>query len=252
MCIPEEQPNPSDRGQVSGEPLHPSIPRETQDKHPHSQRIYRQEMTQLIFVLAWCSWLLISWMLTLWINGQIQVMHWMLTSVAIGQILAWPTFRLSQRLDLHGGKIESLVFRDWLSMMMILQMVVWPLKFSGHWQWGQMIFVLLAMAGLGLVVGLLLVWGCRRQDAIGRIGAMLGCLGLGFGEILGERFLGWGIWMIRPFEMYWAMTGQSNTWTVRPWLGEGLCLAIVGLLGWGWLWVGSWGRCSLRLKKHRV
>ena len=201
------------------------------------QRVYRQEMTQLVFVLGWCGWLLASWVLTLMINGADQTMRWMVLSVGFGQIMIWPALRLSQEMDLLGGKIRWLVLRDWFSMMIILQMVVWPLKYKALWDWGQTFMMVGLMMGIGLVVGLLIVWGGRRQNNWGSSLGMLGCLGLGFGGIIWRWLFGAGVKVVSPFETLWGMAADPRVWRVEDWFGDVMVLGLVGVLGWvGVMW----------------
>ncbi len=201
------------------------------------QRVYRQEMTQLVFVLGWCGWLLGSWVITLTLHGSVQTMRWMILSVGIGQMLIWPGLRLSQRMDLRGGKMRWVVIRDWFSMMIILQMVVWPLKYKAMWDWEQTLWMVGLMMGIGGVVGLFIVLGGRRQDNWGSSLGMLGCAVFSCGGLLWRYLLGDGVKVLSPFEILWGMAADPRVWEREVWVGDILLLGAVGVLGWlGLFW----------------
>ena len=205
---------------------------ECDDDVREMQRVYRQEMTQLVFVLGWCGWLLGSWVITLTISGSVQTMRWMVLSVGLGQMLIWPALRLSQRMELQGGKMRWVVLRDWFSMMIILQMVVWPLKYKAIWDWEQTLMMVGLMMGIGLVIGLIIVWGGRKQNNWGSSLGMLLCVLFAFGGVFWKWMFGAGLEVLSPFEVLWGMAADPRVWDGKVWLGDIVMLGLVGVLGW--------------------
>ncbi|MAE61099.1 MAG: hypothetical protein CMJ49_07060 [Planctomycetaceae bacterium] len=86
-------------------------------------------------LLAWCGWLLASLLLHLMLagagafevrEGLIQPIQRMLQSVMIGLVVIWPTWRLSQA---HRDEGEWHVLSNWLCLVLVLQVTIWPLRY---------------------------------------------------------------------------------------------------------------------------
>jgi hypothetical protein len=91
-------------------------------------------------LMAWCCWLLGSWLVNIdidaprWISDDalIPAARGMFISMVIGLGLIWPAWRLS--LPLRPGAAPGLqVATDAISLLAIAQLVIWPLRALLGW-----------------------------------------------------------------------------------------------------------------------
>ena len=238
-----------------------SKPTEQRQRKPQFRRddpTYSREL-----VLAWCLWLLGSWALTLGVDSSSPAVRRMIYSCMIGMMVLWPTWRLS--LDSlrcrsrpgHDPDAEkslneplespffgpAMVFRDWLSLNLVFQAVVWPLRISSHWSMGQTIWLDAAFACWSLLIAALVAWGCRSRHGGGRTVATLLCVLVILGEplVMGLVNLGTGsgmssgiVWAMRvsPVHALWVLAGTPQGWTVQPWAMQVVLVGLAAAMGW--------------------
>lgn len=189
-------------------------------------------------MLCWCLWLLGSWAVTLSIDSPIPAVRWMVFSTATGLFVMWPLVRLSQaslgRVFVVDGEPVAnprrpslrIILLDWLSLMVILQAVVWPLRLVGGWSMEQAVWVDVALAGWSLLIGAIIGAG-RAMGGGGRAAAMAACMLLLFAEpaLLG---LAPGAWepRVSPMPALWYLTTRDAYFTVKP-VREAVAVACV-------------------------
>ncbi|QNN22215.1 hypothetical protein HED60_07990 [Planctomycetales bacterium ZRK34] len=116
-------------------------------------------------LMAWCCWLLGSWMVNLdidaprWISDDalIPASRGMFLSMMLGVGLIWPAWRLSMPLD-HDASPGLQTATDLISLLAIAQLVIWPLRALLGWPAVMALLIdtaLIVWAGAGA----LCVWG---------------------------------------------------------------------------------------------
>ncbi len=149
----------------------------------------------------------------------------------------------------------TLVFCDWLSMMMVFQAVIWPLRVTAGWEFEQAVWIDAAVASWSFLVGALTAWGCKFRHNVGRAAATVIVFLVMFAEpivlsgieLLNER-LGLSIpdWSMRlsPLETMYQLTVASGLFEPGPWRFNIVAVAVAGVLAWlitliGWRGVNS-------------
>jgi hypothetical protein len=174
-------------------------------------------------MLAWCLWLLGSWAVTLSIASPQPGVRWMVLMSAVGLLLGWPAFRLSQSGEADadaagaaagpGAPPVLLVLFDWVCLMLIFQAVVWPLRLVGGWTFDQAAWLAIAMAAWSLLAGAIVAVGRQFESGGVRALAMAGCVLLVLGEPLVMALSGVeGGWRMRvsPIGALWEVTGRAH------------------------------------------
>lgn len=137
----------------------------------------------------------------------------------------------------------GLIFRDWLSMNLVFQSVVWPLRITAGWELEQALWIDAAVASWSLLVGALTAWGCRYRHNSGRAWATIIVFLVTFGEplllngiaLLNEKFsLAIPNWPMRlsPIETMYALTVSSGLFEPGAWRFNVVAVAAAGLLAW--------------------
>ncbi len=199
--------------------------------------------TQQILLLAWCLWLLLSWLSVWWLHATLPAIRWMLILGMVGMMTLWPAVRLSQaqvhrfrwrRQRLAAGQTLG----DWLSMNAIFQAVIWLLYWAGTrpeldappgitgggWTAVQTLQISSTVLGWSLWCGLILWAGLQLTSGLGRTLAMAGCLALllaepalaaavnllaGQGAAPGEAGWTWP-WLANPLAMLWSLSDVAG------------------------------------------
>lgn len=218
----------------------------------------RQAAAQLTWrggtLLAWCLWLLGSWMMALG-QGTPQAVRAMMLLVMVGLLLLWPALRLSQdrrwapnRLltgwDAPAG-VAMLpppgpfsVLMDWLGMALIAQAVVWPFKITASWTLSQTLWVNAAVLSWSLLVAALVAWGVQQRRGLLRTATMLLCVALFLGEPLlmslapsTASIANWRM-HISPLQTIWHLTQPGGAWSFDPWTTQVLAVMAAAFAAW--------------------
>jgi hypothetical protein len=168
-------------------------------------------------ILLWCLWLLGSWTVTLVLDPSLaseRKVRWMMMASLVGLTLVWPVLRLSQDASGSGapgsgtpgiqgdsagstsGRGAWGVLRDWVSLNVVFQAVIWPLRLQPQWSLEQALWLDLAVAGWSLVTAGLMALGVRRGGGWWRAGWTLACVAL---------------WVSGP--LWLALTGAGGDWS---------------------------------------
>ena len=156
----------------------------------------------------------------------------MVFSCMIGLMLMWPVFRLCQNSDrtISG---ESILW-DWLCLNMVLQAVIWPLHVTASWSVAQALWLIVALAGWGLLTGLVLLICGGWTSSLGRAAGTVMCLLVIVGEpvamtaLAGTRLLGPWSMRVSPIDTLWALTDRP----ARVWPMQVLGVALAAIIGW--------------------
>lgn len=235
--------------------------------HPKRRRGLPDPFGLRALILVWCMWLLVSWSITLTIGATAHAVRWVVFSAALGMMGVWPAFRLGQ--DPIGGLAgygpgESghvrpglrvlATWLDWLCLVLVFQVVVWPLMLVGHWSWDQTLLLDAAVASWSLLTAVLVGLGRVLPVSGARFGAMLLCMLLLVGEPAAVSFLGQGFdpvgasgWQMRisPIQALWELTTTIRPYDPWVWWPVILSTATAGVLGWALLWgLARLNRCS--------
>lgn len=208
-------------------------------------------------LLGWCVWLLGSWGVSLRMDVATVATRWMIFGALFGLMILWPALRLSQDafrpnsyLDESRGGPPSrlrpsrltplLILRDWLSMVLVFQAVIWPLRVSAQWSIAQTVWLDGAVLGWSLLVAALVAWGCHSRLGAHRVTAMLLVMLLLFAEPL-VMFIANRMtvdtpvtWTMRvsPIEAMWALTVEPIDYRPAPWTAQVTLVLIAAALAW--------------------
>lgn len=234
-----------------------------------------------MLVITWCLWLLVSWSITLAIGATVHAVRWVVFSAVFGLMAVWPALRLSQQLPWrhHGGRggrphvarsagalgrhelsaspsmrvLGTLL--DWVCLVSVFQVVVWPLMLVGRWSAQQTLWLDLTVASWSLLTGVLVGLGRVLPMNGSRVGAMVLCVLLFLGEPVlmalgGVGFLdpasgglsGGGAWRMRisPIQALWELTTTVQPYDPSGWVPAIVSTAAAAGLGWLVLWVMAW------------
>lgn len=117
-------------------------------------------------VMAASGWLLVSWAVNLAIDSPLRLTHdnmqpavqWMIMSAVVGMGLVWPACRLTfTRTPYPAARALS----DAVVLLLVFQVVIWPLRVLVEWTVRQTIMVDLAMAVWMVPVALWVCLGLR-------------------------------------------------------------------------------------------
>lgn len=204
-------------------------------------------------VLAWCLWLLGCWGVTLGMSSMIPPSRWMIVSCLIGMMALWPVFRLSQDLTVRDprrgvtGMTLSMVWTDWVCLVLVFQAVVWPLRLMSGWTLAQTAWLDGQVLAWSLLTGAVVAIGCGGRNAVSRGAAMLACVLLLLGEplllallsVAGIQINGhhWAL-QLTPIQSVWQMSGAATDWRAVDWGPNVVAVALAAVAAWigAWLW----------------
>ena len=215
-------------------------------------------------VLGWCMWLLISWSITLAIGATAHAVRWVVFCALVGLMGVWPALRLSQQLPGEHGKDEGgrstydpalatekvmATWLDWVCLMLVFQVVIWPLMIVGRWTFEQTLWLNVAVMSWSALTGLCIGLGRIIPIPGGRsLAMMLGML-LVVAEPVVMMFLGHNpaamllgqgdpdtAMHVSPIQAVWELTTTIQPSDPSPWVPVILSIALAALLGWVMLW----------------
>jgi hypothetical protein len=220
-----------------------------------------------MLVITWCLWLLVSWSITLAMGATVHAVRWVVFSAAFGLMAVWPAIRLSQQLPIRrtrgkiggkpgshsggggysGGVLGTLL--DWVCLISVFQVVVWPLMLVGRWSPQQTLWLDLAVVSWSLLTGVLVGLGRVLPVAGARVGAMVLCVLLLLGEPVLMAFGGGFMdvtagtaWRMRisPVQALWELTTTVQPYNPSGWVPVIVSTAAAALLGWLVLSAMAW------------
>ncbi len=168
----------------------------------------------------WSGWLLVSWAVNLAIDGPVRVtsdtmlpaVRWMLMSAVVGMVLVWPVLRLAWAEGRHPA---ARAISDLVVLVLVFQVVIWPLRMLVDWTTAQAVMINLAIAVWALPIGL---WVCLglRSGPTGRTVAMAACVVTLAGPALARLVFptaspfAWTVW-----ETVWFISDPLNTMAIE-------------------------------------
>lgn len=236
-------------------------------------------------VLMWCLWLLGTWVVVVGFSPSVPAARWLIFACLIGLMALWPALRLSQELipagwmpplpgaggvaspnALQGGSTPlggawwrpRLIFTDWFCLLLVFQVVLWPLRLSTRWSVPQAAWLDAAVAAWSLLTGAVIVFfsgppgansagiGTETRSGSGgrRAWGMAACVALLLAEPLllglvnfGASQGGGAVWPLRvsPIQVIWELAGPPDRWAVRAWRPQILSAAFAAGLAWAWM-----------------
>ena len=140
----------------------------------------RSKIVSRPLLLIWCAWLLVSWALNVDMDMPAQVtresmiplVRGMILSTLLGLMLMWPAWRLSRRTMVAAG---AAVAGDMFSLLLVLQVVVWPLRLLVGWSMARAFVIDVTLIAWTIPIGLWVYLGLRSRGRVGRAWAMLAC-----------------------------------------------------------------------------
>ena len=212
-------------------------------------------------MLLWCLWLLATWAIAIVGNTGLPPIRWMILSAMLGLMLAWPLLRLMQDASPEQGPVRSpgdasrepaplsrrpwsvmrQILRDWLALVLVFQVVVWPLRLTAMWSIGQALVLDGSVAAWSLLAGAIVAWGCTGERPARRTVAMIVIVLLLFGEPLAMAAInaqasrGQGfVWPMRvsPIETVWTATAPASDWIGGPWVERTIAAGVAAVLTW--------------------
>jgi hypothetical protein len=220
-------------------------------------------------VLLWCLWLLGSWLIIRYEAGMTPAqmlglgehsgpatsatdLRWMILAALTGLSGLWPAVRLSQgpaRRRRREAATQPLV--DWVGLILIWQVVLWPVYALLPWPLIQVVWLDVAVIGWALLMALLIGLGRASGGGTARMLAMVGCVALvvvepafqaGWNALVPTGLAWVGPLRLSPIEMLWALTAPPGYFTLEPWRSQALAVSVAAGLGWllmlGWLGLG--------------
>lgn len=217
-------------------------------------------------IITWCLWLLVSWSITLAISATVHAVRWVVFSAVFGLMAVWPALRLSQQLPsrhgakhayaAHGIDYGTATFRtrlfatalDWFCLLLVFQVVVWPLMLVGRWSTQQTLWLDLAVLSWSLLTAVLIGLGRLAPLAWLRVVAMVLCVLLLIGEPIWMAVGGTGFgvvsdgapgrlvdtrWQMRvsPLQALWELTTTEQPYDPSGWRPTILSTAAAAGLG---------------------
>lgn len=205
---------------------------------------YRLSWSVQGVVLAWTIWLGVSWVMLLGVESYRPAAKWMVFSSLAGMMGVWPAWRLSQ----GGGRgvwqqTATQVLLEWLALVIVFQVVLWPLCANMDWKPRQTLVLDAAVTGWSLLTAAVVALGCASRRGVVRTAAMAGCMGLLLGEpavmalvnvgAAGRAATTW-TWTMRlsPLETIWALTAPGAVERSEAWLPQAIGILFAGTLIW--------------------
>jgi hypothetical protein len=186
--------------------------------------LHQPSLTSRGLVVGWCAWLLISWVLNLIIDGPTSItgpsgerlveadgfvpsVRGLLESMAFGLLLVWPAWRLSEPDGRWPGRR---VIADLVPLLLVIQVVLWPLRLVMPWSITQTALIdatlaaWAAAAAMCVWVGLLVDTGAARAAAM-LAAAIMPTIGWVITAITRETFgASWS-----PFYQLWMLASAN-------------------------------------------
>lgn len=213
-------------------------------------------------LLLWCAWLLATWVFAVLGEVGLPPIRWMILSAILGVMALWPLMRLMQDLKLPGADgtprnetraAMHLVLRDWFALIAVFHVVVWALRITAGWSFGQALVLIIAATGWSLLAGAIIAWACSAPGSPGSPGtpgtpgttrrtvAMAIIMLLLVGEPALMAIIninapqGHGLhWPMRvsPIETIWVATGRPADWVAGPWIERATASVAAACIAW--------------------
>jgi len=189
-------------------------------------------------ILGASAWLLVSWALNLAIDGPIRMssetmlpaVRWLLLSAILGLHLVWPAWRLTQ------GTPDRPLAQTWLDMLslaLVFQIVIWPLRLLVHWSVWQTTLINLAVCVWLLPIGLCIYLGVRTPAPLMRISVQLIVLALLIaGPIYAMAAGDSASFSLNPLSIVWGMASEIRPAGLARYVGSITTIALVSLIAW--------------------
>ncbi len=175
--------------------------------------------------MGWSVWLLLSWAVNLAIDPPLMsgvifgdhvaefgqrvtpAVRGMLMSMIVGMGLIWPVVRLSQ------SSIGGLgVLYDWMGLMLVSQIVIWPMRIMLGWSLGRTLVIDLQLAVWTAAAGVMIWLGTRPgANGLTRGIAMLWCTLLLLGGLPMAAWTGsldYAYWS--PLYTVWSLVSDAE------------------------------------------
>lgn len=205
-------------------------------------------------LLGACVWLLVSWLINASIDSAALIgrdaiafapaARGLLISMALGGLLIWPAWRLSQPTPRLAGAHVGV---DLLCLLLLAQIVVWPLRFGAQWTIIQTAMIDLTLI-IWMIAAALVVWaGWLGRSPLLRTLAMLGCLLLLLGGYAVVLIMpATGAARLTPLTMLWMLANPDPGRTIPDsTAAELLALLIAVIVGFAVL-------LHVRLRLHQT
>ncbi len=248
--LPALSPLPASPTPQADDPT-PDAPQPPQARHDHHVNRHDPDPGSRLLVLLWCLWLLGSWASTLLMESAVPGVRWMVYAGLVGMMLMWPVLRLSQgTVATTGHDVDLLprptlvlahVVRDWLSLMLVFQSVLWLLRLTSDWSIDQTLWLDGAIIGWTLITAGILAWGRLGHHGPRRALAMLLCVALIFAEpaamavweLLTRQSVDPNrIMRISPISTIEGLTASPVEWRLEPWATQVGCVLLAASLVW--------------------
>ncbi|MBI1375549.1 MAG: hypothetical protein GC159_22785 [Phycisphaera sp.] len=199
-------------------------------------------------MFGWCAWLLCSWAVNLtidaprWVGSYgnmqpgdlyIPAVRGMMQSILLGMTVAWPAWRLSERVP-PNAPVGGQVLIDLASLLLVTQVVLWPLQHVVDWAFEQTVLSMMVLLVWSTPVAMAVWVGRLRGTVASRTAAMAACLTM---LIAGWActMLGWpyttALWS--PTTMLWTLSGRVTITAVDAIAGRLMIIAGLSAAGWG-------------------
>ena len=141
-----------------------------------------------------------------------------------------------------------LILRDWVSMNVVFQAIIWPHLLTKTWTGSQPMWVISVVLAWSLLIAAVIAWGCQSPRGLLRGLAMTLVLGIlmfepvamgllnQISEARGAPDVAWQM-RISPIEALYAVTQPAEKFYIQPWIGPIISVAVAAVLAWaGLLW----------------
>lgn len=174
-------------------------------------------------VLGWCLWLLGSWAVLLPMEGAVWAVRGMILAALVGLMVLWPLVRLSEAVIITPADAAAFpdrkpwptwlvsvgVFVEWLSLIAVLQAVIWPLRITGDWSLAQALWLDAAVISWSLITAALIALGLQMNASSSRSVVMALCLLLFLGEWIVAAWLPVAGLGVSPLATVWSLTAPA-------------------------------------------
>lgn len=225
---------------------------------------FRRALGPRVVLLGWSAWLLASWALVMGFSATPAAATWMMMSAAIGLVVGYPLFRLSQnapgmdepgRRAAHaiaesGGfpmddevsdrppphpRLSLLLLVDTVSMWAVMQAVVWPLTLVGTWGLARAAGLNATMLGWALIIAALVSLGAGAKWIGARSLAMMMAVLLLVAEpVFTTLTRHTPQTPITPLMQIQAWTQPAELIVSGPMAWSSAMTCVTGLLAWFW------------------
>jgi hypothetical protein len=140
-------------------------------------------------ILASSLWLIVSWLLCIGIKMPVQPssdsftpgVRLMMMSITVGLLIGWPMLRLSQRPSPFA---VSAAFLDLMTLVMLVQIVIWPLRIVTNWPPIRVAAIDATLVGWMVIVGAVIASATGVTSRGPRLLGMAACLAICLGAPL--------------------------------------------------------------------